>query len=440
MRRPLRVAALTIALAVLVATSAAGGFLVGREDPGILGPFPSARADPTLDMTAFWEAWNYLRSEFYKQPVDREALVRGAVRGLLSSSGDDNTGYLDPQNADLFSSQLERSFEGIGATVGTRDGLNVIVAPMPGSPAEKAGIKPGDAIVKIDGQDATHLSLIDATTKIRGKKGTQVVLTVRRPADASRLDPAARATLLAELPALEEALTANDVAGARAAAGRVNDALAGLSGATVDLDITVTRDTILQVRVEQKMLEGGVAYLKLGQFYRGSSSDFDDALATLLKQSPTGIVLDLRSDGGGFVNEAVAIASQFLPSGTLIYTEERADATSEQRARPGGRALSLPLVVLVDRGTASASEIVSGALRDDGRAKLVGEKTYGKGTEQLAFALSDGGTARITIARWLTPKGTWVNHNGLDPDYAVSPADAGPPDLALQKALELLRH
>ena len=187
------------------------------------------------------------------------------------------------------------------------------------------------------------------------------------------------------------------------------------------------------------MLGGGIAYLKLSQFSRGASTDVDEALAALLADSPNGLVFDLRGNTGGFVNEAVAVASQFLPAHTLVFTEELANATHEYRTTPGGRALSIPLVILVDRGTASASEIVSAALHDNGRATLVGEKTFGKGTEQLPpHELADGGGARITIARWLTPKGAWIHHVGIEPDVAATDPDPTPPDLVLQAGVDFL--
>jgi carboxyl-terminal processing protease len=440
MPRALLYLAAAVLIAITALASASAGFLVGRANPGLLGPFASAQPDPSLDLTLFWESWNYLRQEFYRRPLDGQALVRGAVKGMLEATGDDNTGYLEPTNFQLFSTQLQGSFEGIGAEVGTREGRAVIIAPIAGSPAERAGLQPGDVILKIDGQDATSLPLLEVISKIRGAKGTSVTLTLRRVRDPTTLDEASRQRLLQTLPALQEALRAGDAARARDSAASVSDGLRALSGATIDFDVTIVRDSIVLPRVEERMLEGRVAYLKLGQFSRGSSSDFDRALASLLAASPTGVVLDLRGNSGGFVNEAVAIASQVLAEGTLVFVEERAEGESREfRAAAGGRALSLPLVVLVNKGSASASEIVAGALRDNGRARLVGERTFGKGTEQLQHELSDGSGIRITIARWLTPKGTWVHEAGLEPDLAVSDTDPGPPDLALERALPLLR-
>ena len=438
MRRPARLAAAIVLVALVALGSAAGGFFVGRDNPGLLGPFRSSNADPSLDLTSFWEAWNYLRQEYYQQPLDRTALVRGATRGLLAATGDDNTGYLAPQDFQLFSSQLQGSFDGIGAEVDSRDGQLVIVAPLPNSPAEKAGIRAGDRIVKIDGADASKYTLLDAISKVRGPKGTTVTLTIRRPADPSSLDSGSRQKLLDTLPQLEAALRANDAAQAKAAASPVTDALKALSGATVDVDIAIVRDTIAQPKVETRDLGNGVGYIKLSQFSRSVSTEFDGALASVLGKGATSLVLDLRGNSGGFVNEAVAIASQFLRENTIVFTEERADGKRDYTAAAGGRALTQPLVVLVDRGTASASEILAAALHDNARAKLVGERTYGKGTEQLQQSLADGGGARITVARWLTPSGIWVHHQGIDPDVTVSDTDTGPPDLVLQKAIDLL--
>jgi C-terminal peptidase prc len=292
--------------------------------------------------------------------------------------------------------------------------------------------------VKIDGADASRYSLNDAISKVRGPKGTTVTLTVRRPADPSSLDRASRQRLLDSLPALESALAANDAAKAKAAATPVGDALKALAGATVDLDVPIVRDTIAQPKVETRDLGNGVGYIKLSQFSRSVSSEFDTALSSTLAKGASSIVLDLRGNSGGYVNEAVAIASQFLKENAIVFTEERADGKRDYTATAGGRALTQPLVVLVDRGTASAAEILSAALHDNGRAKLVGEKTYGKGTEQLQQTLTDGGGVRITVARWLTPSGVWVHHQGIDPDVTVTDTDPGPPDLALQKAVDLL--
>lgn len=439
MRRPLRLAAGLILVALVVIGSAAGGFLVGRDNPGLLGPFRSANADPSLDLTAFWEAWNYLRQEYYQRPLDRDALVRGATRGMLAATGDDNTGYLAPQDFQLFSSQLQGSFEGIGAEVDSRDGQLIVVAPLPGSPAEKAGVRPGDQILKIDGSDASKYTLLDAISKVRGPKGTSVTLTLRRPADPATLDAPSRQRLLDTLPQLQEALRSNDAAKAKAAAAPVGDALKALAGATVDIDVTIVRDTIAQPKVEVRDLGNGVGYIKLSQFSRNVSTEFDASLRTVLDRGATALILDLRGNSGGFVNEAVAIASQFLREGSVVFTEERADGKRAYTATAGGRAQVQPLAILVDRGTASASEILAAALHDNGRAKLVGEKTYGKGTEQLQQMLSDGGGARITVARWLTPGGTWVHHQGIEPDVTVSDTDPEPPDLVLQKAIDLLR-
>jgi carboxyl-terminal processing protease len=427
-----------VLIAVVALTAAGTGFVVGRDNPGLLGPFRSANADTSLDLTAFWEAWNYLRQEYYQQPLDRQTLVRGATRGLLAATGDDNTGYLPPQDFQLFSSQLQGSFEGIGAEVDSRDGQLVVVAPLPNSPAERAGVRAGDQIVKIDGNDASKYALLEAISKVRGPTATTVTLTLRRPADPSTLDAASRQRLLDTLPQLQDALRANDAAKAKAAATPVGDALKALAGATVDADVAIVRDVIAQPKVDTQMLANGVGYIKLAQFSRNVSSEFDGSLAAILSAGATSLVLDLRGNSGGFVNEAVAIASQFLRENTVVFTEQRADGKRDYTATAGGRALAQPLVVLVDRGTASAAEILSAALHDNGRAKLVGEKTYGKGTEQLQQVLADGGGARITVARWLTPSGIWVHHQGIEPDVTVTDSDRAPPDLVLQRAIDLL--
>lgn len=416
-----------------------GGYAIGRAYPYLLGPVPTAAADPSLDLRIFWEAWNHLKREFYR-PLDEQALVRGAVRGMLQATGDDATGYVDPPNYKLSSQDLSGQFEGIGAEIGVRDEKVVIVAPFVGSPAEKAGLRPGDVIRKIDGEDASKLNVLEAAAKIRGSKGTPVRLTIERLRDDSVLDEESRRGLLERLPTLEQALRSNDAKAAREAAGPVSDAIRALSGSgAVELEITIVRDVIVLARVEQRLLGDGIGYIRFTQFSRNASSQFDEALAALLEQKPKALVLDLRRNSGGFVDEAVAIASQFLPGGTLVFTEERAGGDRrEWKARSGGRALDLPLVVLIDRGTASAAEILAGAIQDHDRANLVGGTSFGKGTEQFWHELSDGSGIRITIARWLTPAGTWVQKDGLAPDVAVADADPRPPDLQLERAITLL--
>ncbi len=441
MSRLVRVVLALAIVLVLVVASLGAGFAIGRANPGLLGPVSIQTADPSLDMRIFWEAWGFLRNEYYQRPLDQQALVRGAVRGMLQATGDDNTGYIDPERYRLAVSDLSGSFEGIGAFVGTQNDRLVIISPIPGSPAEKAGLRPGDVVTKIDGEDASKLTLLEATTKIRGRKGTTVRLTIERPRDPSRLDDAARKALLDALPALESAVRANEADRARDAARSVSEGLRALSGATGQLEIAIVRDTIVERRVEQRMLEDGIGYIKLTQFTGDVSGQFDEALAELLKSKPRAIVLDLRRNGGGFVTEAVAVASQFLSTGTLVFIEERAGGERHEfRARSGGRAIELPLAALVDKGTASAGEILAGALRDQGRAKLVGTVTFGKGTEQLWHTLQDGSGVRITIARWLTPKGTWPQKDGLAPDVLVEDPDPAPPDLQLDRAIALLRR
>jgi carboxyl-terminal processing protease len=439
-RSPLRIAIGLVIVLALVIVAAAAGYAVGRTNPALFLPIASKNVDPTLDVDIFWETWNFLKSEYYQQPLDREAIVRGAVRGMLEATGDDNTGYMDPDGYRLSTQDLGGSFEGIGAELGIRDERLIIVSPYEGSPAERAGLRPGDVITQIDGEDAARLTVLEAASKIRGQRGTTVQLRVERPRDASTLDAPSRDALLTALPALDQALRANDAQRAREAAGPVSNALRSLAGATVELDIAIVRDTIVLTRVEQRMLSDGIGYIRLSQFTRNASSRFDEALEELLGADPRALVLDLRRNGGGFVDEAVAVASQFLPTGSVVFVEERAGgARSEYKARGGGRARSLPLVVLIDSGSASAAEILAAALRDHGRARLVGATTYGKGTEQFWHQLEDGSGVRITVARWLTPNGSWVHGDGLAPDQVVADADPAPPDIQLERAIAMLR-
>jgi carboxyl-terminal processing protease len=403
---------------ILLAGAFSGGFLVGHFLPsGDLtasfegAPFlpensnvtPSTNQGNSESATPqdletlfkpFWETWAIVHSQFVDQPVDDMAMMRGAIRGMLESLGDEHTSYMDPQEYDDANSGLEGSYEGIGAYVDTGGDFLTITSPIPGSPAENAGLKPGDKIIAIDGEDMTGVNPELARRKVLGPSGTSVVLTILR------------------------------------------------EGNEEPFDVKITREKINIASVESKMLENNIAYIKLNTFGDTTSQDFKKQLGDLMDQNPKGLIFDLRNNGGGYLQTAVEIASQFIPKGVILYEQYGDGHKDSYEAIPGGLALDIPMVVLINKGSASASEIVAGALQDDSRAQLVGETSYGKGSVQNWIPLQDEqGAVRVTIAKWLTPEGRTIHKLGLTPDVVVELTDkdaAAKLDPQLDKAIELL--
>lgn len=384
-------AGLILAFALLT-TGAAFGLVLPRLAPGLIAwtaALPSAPAAdrlgpssgnaPTTPATdretlfaPFWESWDIVHREFVDQPVDDLVLMRGAIRGLLEALGDEHTGYMDPEEYKQANIPLQGEYEGIGAWVDTEAKFLTIIAPMPNSPAERAGLHPGDEIVGVDGQDVTRLDGSLVIRRVLGPAGTRVILTVRR------------------------------------------------EGEPQDFDVEVVREKIAVPSVESRMLDGGIAYVRLFSFSESTDRDLRQALSELLAQEPHGLILDLRGNGGGYLSSAVDVASEFIQQGTIL-TERYGDGQDQVYSANGnGLATDIRLAVLVDAGSASASEIVAGAIQDYGRALLVGETTFGKGSVQNWRALSgDGGAVRVTIARWYTPDDRSIQDAGLTPDIPV---------------------
>lgn len=385
----------------------AGGFATGwvvKSTPlphmlGIYTPAPQAQtATPnTLQdlFRPFWEAWDLLHQEYVdKSNLNDLELMRGAIRGMYEAVGDKHTGYMDPQEYKDATESLSGEYEGIGAWVDTGGDYLTIISPIPGSPAEKAGLRNGDQIIAVDGEDMTGINPEVVRRKVLGPAGTTVELTIRRPG-------------------VEEPFT-----------------------------VKITRARIMIRSVEGKMLDNGLAYVQILTFGDKTTSELRDTLKTLLGQNPKGLILDLRNNGGGYLQTAVEVASEFVPEGVVLY-EEYGDGTRNTYNVTGeGLATKIPLVVLVNEGTASASEIVAGAIRDHGRGKLVGVTTYGKGSVQNWIPLSDDqGAVRITIARWLTPNGYSIHNKGLEPDVVVKMTEEdyqNKRDPQLDKAIEIL--
>jgi len=344
--------------------------------PVTLSPtaIPPANAENQPAMGVFWEAWGIVQSEFYKDVPSETERVYGAIRGMVATYGDEHTAFIDPERAAILQEDASGSFEGIGASVEMDElGRLVIAEPFPGRPAAEAGVKRNDVVLEVDGKSLRGLSLYEAVSLIRGPEGSTVVLTILREGEP---DP---------------------------------------------IKIPVVRAKIEIEVVTSKMLDGNVGYVSLSEFSSGASGKVNAAISDLRQQGATSLILDLRNNPGGFLSEAIAVSGLFVEDGTPVVREHRKDEAQDQIYRAQGihSAADLPLVVLVNRGSASASEIVAGAMKDLGRATIIGEQSFGKGTVQLPHTLSDGSQLRVTIAEWLTPDGNSIDKTGIVPDIVV---------------------
>lgn len=342
----------------------------------------------------FYQAWNIVHDQYLEQPVDDTALMQGAIKGMMDSLGDPYTGYMNPEEYRQQNAPLQGEYTGIGAYVDTSGDALIFISPMPGSPAETAGIKSGDTVIMIDGEDMSGIEPELVLKKILGEEGTTVVITVKR------------------------------------------------EGEVEPIEFTIERAVIAIPTVEQEMLENQTGYIRLYSFSSNSASEFDTALNSLLDEGAESLIVDLRSNSGGFVDTAVDITSNFIESGTILIEEWGDGTRNEYTAKGNPIAPDIPLVVLVDGGSASASEIMAGALQDLERATLIGTTTYGKGLIQNWIPLgNDNGAIRVTIARWLTPKEQQIQGNGLTPNITVEFTDEdiqAQNDVQLQAALDYL--
>jgi carboxyl-terminal processing protease len=407
-RSEARTAIVAIAV-VIVAVFASGamffsGYLVGRrtaEQPGT--PVASEGG-----FQAFWDSYDAIIKRFALGGETQESLVNGAIKGMVDSLGDPYSAYLTPDQYREGLQDLSGQFEGIGAEIGTQDAKGktsdcttlgpdcrlTIVSPLDGSPSEKAGLKPGDVITAVDGTSIDGLTVDATRDKIRGRKGTEVTLTIVR-------------------------------------------------GGAAPTDIKVTRDVIISKEVVTKTLgDGAVGYIDVTGFSDNSASKFHDALQADLKAGQKKIILDLRGNPGGYVTAARQMASEFIGTGPIFWEQDADGSKTETTSTGQGIATdpTVKVIVLVDKGSASASEIVAGALQDTKRATVVGETSFGKGTVQQWIQLQDGSALKLTIAKWLTPNQRWIHHVGIVPDVPVAaPTDpASKADPALDKAVQLL--
>lgn len=345
------------------------------------------------DLDVFFEAWDIVEREFDGDLPSKKDVTYEAIAGSLELLDDRFTRFIPPDLAERSREQLEGSFEGIGAYVDLNDeGYLEIVRPIEGQPADLAGLESGDLVTHVDGVSVLGKSLEEIIADVKGPKGTQVTLTIQRE---SRAEP---------------------------------------------FDVTITRREIELPVVASEMLDSGIAYVWLTTFSSNADEQLGDALAELLDQDPQGLVLDLRDNPGGFLNQAVSVADLFLKEGVILYERNREGIQDVFESDDGDAAESIPLVVLVNGGSASASEIVAGAIQDQGRGILVGEKTFGKGSVQQTHSLSDGSELRVTIAKWYTPNDRSIDEEGITPDIPVeTPEEFGTEaDTQLQRAVDYL--
>ena len=321
----------------------------------------------------FWEAWGLLKDEYYGDLPEPQKMARAAIRGVLDTLDDKNTAIIEPEISKILNEDSTGSFEGIGAVVQiNQDNLLEIARLYPGQPAEKAGVKQGDTVIAVDGRSIVGYSVYEAIALIRGPAGTPIKLTIMRKGEAK------------------------------------------------PLEISVTRAKIVIPLVQSKMLDGDIAYVSLSNFSTpNASSQLESEIEGLLAKKPKGLILDLRDNPGGYLQQSLQVADIFLDGGVIASEKDRDGNGQTFRATAKGVAQDIPLVVLVNGGSASASEIVAGALQDRGRAKLIGETTFGKGSVQLPHQLSDGSELRVTIAHWFTPNDRQIQGTGLAPDIVV---------------------
>lgn len=351
-----------------------------------------------IDFSLFWNAYDNLRNNFINpEKIDEQKMIYGAISGMTKSLDDPYTEFFDPEQAKMFEQDLAGSFEGIGAEIGIKKGSLTVIAPLKGTPAEAAGLRAGDQIVKINGEASLDMPVDEAVRKIRGKGGTEVVLTIFR------------------------------------------------EGWKETKDIKITRDTIKIEAVKWEMKEGGIAYLQIRYFNQSLSSDFKKIAYEILASPAEKIIIDLRDNPGGYLEVSKDIAGWFLKNGEIITVEDFGKKKVQEFHKADGneKFADYPTVILINGGSASASEILAGALRDNRGIKLVGEKSFGKGSVQEVVELQDGQSfLKITVAKWLTPKGDLISEVGLNPDEKVDITDddfESDKDPQMDKALEIIK-
>lgn len=345
-----------------------------------------------VNFDLYWQVWNVLKQHYLRTPFSDTKLFYGSLEGMVAALGDPYTVFFNPDTNKKFNQELSGKFDGIGAEIGMKNQMITVIAPLPDSPATKAGIRAGDQIIAIDGVDTSAMTVDEAVSRIRGKKDTTVTLTIVHADENTRHD------------------------------------------------FTITRAQITVHSVKEKFLPENIAMISVSEFGGDTNAEFDRAVQETLVKNPRGIILDLRNNPGGFLETAVSMAGEWITPGKVVVVQqnqERQEFVARGRARFAG----IPTIVLVNGGSASASEILSGALQDYHFATLVGTQTFGKGSVQDVENFDDGSAVKYTIAEWLTPLGRSINKVGITPDVVVPVTEAditATKDPQLTKAIELL--
>lgn len=326
-----------------------------------------------INFNLFWQVWDTVEKKYVNPSIDENKMFYGALTGIVASLQDPYSVFLDPELTKSFNDEINGTFEGIGAEIDIKDNNIVIVAPLPDTPAAQQDLRPGDIILAIDQIDTSNLSLDYAVKLIRGPKGTSVKLLIQRGSEEPK-------------------------------------------------EYSINRDIIKvdSVKWETKEKNGKkVGYITITNFNEDTINKFDEAINNILLQQPQGIILDLRNNPGGLLNQSIAVASRFIPEGVIVYEQSRDGTKHEYRSLENARLAGIKTVVLINEGSASASEIVAGAMKDYQVAILIGKKTFGKGSVQDLEQFSDGSSLKLTVAHWLTPKGISINEKGINPDEEI---------------------
>lgn len=386
----------TISFIILLVSTFALGGLVGARTVmahpySKIGTFiNTALGKPSdVNFSLYWDVYNKLEQKFPK-PIDQQELVYGAIRGTVAALGDRYSLFLSPKEADRFFEDINGEFSGIGAEISQEQEFFIIVAPLPDSPAEKAGLQAKDVITSVDEKDSKGLQFNELINAIRGPKGSEVKLGILR------------------------------------------------DGFDEPKEFTLMRDTITIASTSYTLRDDGLAYFKINQFGEDTVKALDTAADDILAKHAKGLILDLRNDPGGFLQTAIDVSSFFIDKGVIVSEERKGGGKELFSVTHEPRLKDIPLVVLVNGGSASASEIVAGAVQDTERGKLVGVKTFGKGSVQEVERLADGSALRLTIAKWLTPKDREINGTGVTPDIEIKEEPTKDHDPQLDKAVELL--
>lgn len=402
-RRVLRRLLGSYLLIIAFVISFVAGVYLGRTKPGLFGPSGSGRVlnrdaqskkpIPDVDFAQFWQVWDYVRFRFAGELPPESKMFYGSIAGMVSALGDPYSVFFEPTTAEEFAQELKGTFDGIGAEIGIKNDTLTIVAPLPDSPAERAGLRAGDKILAIEGESTAGMPLDVAVRKIRGEKGTEVKLTVSR------------------------------------------------SGTAEPFEVKIVRSAIVVKSVRVTTLPGNIVHIELQQFGEDTATLFDRVVRDAVAANARGIILDMRNNPGGFLDVAIRVAGEWVKDDVIVF--ERTAGADDQafRANGKGRLAGIPTVVLVNKGSASGSEIVAGALQDHKRAIIVGEQTFGKGSVQDYEQFPDGSALKLTIAQWLTPAKRSIEKSGITPDAEVvlTPEDYNAErDPQLDKAVEIL--